>query len=120
MTVMMEELLVSDDAWISEARCRSVTLGGHLTPIEMDDFHFGQDDDKVRRTRRESAQAEARAKRLCNGDPDLLMGPCPVRYECLQSALRNREGDGVWGGLNPNERDIILIRRGERPVRTLP
>lgn len=32
---------------------------------------------------------------------------CPVREECLQFALENDEGYGVWGGLTPYERDQL-------------
>jgi hypothetical protein len=36
-------------------------------------------------------------KRVC--------GPCPVRVDCLLSAVRHREEYGVWGGLTENELD---------------
>lgn len=40
--------------------------------------------------------AEAAAKRIC--------GRCPVREECLAYALETQQPEGVWGGLNPQER----------------
>jgi hypothetical protein len=39
------------------------------------------------------------AKRVCE--------PCPVRDECLEYALDNREPFGVWGGLSTRERDTL-------------
>ena len=41
---------------------------------------------------------------------------CPVRIECLEYALRNREPHGIWGGLNEAERKA-LIRERERSTR---
>lgn len=34
--------------------------------------------------------------------------PCPVKRDCLVSALRRREPDGVWGGMTTREREIVL------------
>lgn len=39
------------------------------------------------------------AKRICRG--------CPVRAQCLQWALEQAEGSGVWGGLNSRERRAV-------------
>ncbi len=36
------------------------------------------------------------AKRICSS--------CDVRQECLESALRNDERFGIWGGLSERER----------------
>jgi WhiB family transcriptional regulator, redox-sensing transcriptional regulator len=35
---------------------------------------------------------------------------CPVRIECADYALRNREQYGVFGGLTADQRDRILAR----------
>jgi WhiB family transcriptional regulator, redox-sensing transcriptional regulator len=51
---------------------------------------------------------EGRAKAIC--------ARCPVRAECLEYAIRNREPHGIWGGLNESERKA-LIRQRERGVR---
>lgn len=33
---------------------------------------------------------------------------CPVIDDCLHGALERNEPDGVWGGLDPNERRVVL------------
>ena len=59
--------------------------------------------------RKEEKEArEAQAKTIC--------ARCPVRDECLEYALRNREPHGIWGGLNESERKS-LIRSRERGMR---
>lgn len=45
------------------------------------------------------------AKRVCRR--------CSVRDECLESALESREKYGVFGGLTPAER-LLLLRRVRR------
>ena len=32
---------------------------------------------------------------------------CPVRKECLETALRNEEPYGIWGGYTPSERHAL-------------
>lgn len=48
------------------------------------------------------ALQEHRAKAVCRS--------CPVLWECLAYALRNRVEHGVWGGLTERERRRILNR----------
>ena len=48
------------------------------------------------------------AKAICNS--------CPVQDECLDYALENKFNDGIWGGLTPNERKLLL-RNPKRRVR---
>ena len=43
------------------------------------------------------------AKRVCAG--------CDVRQRCLEHALANREGEGVWGGFTPGERRAMVPGR---------
>lgn len=38
---------------------------------------------------------------------------CPVREACLEFALVTRQDDGVWGGLEENERRRVRRRRQE-------
>jgi WhiB family redox-sensing transcriptional regulator len=40
----------------------------------------------------------------------LVCASCPLRIGCLEYALSNNEGVGIWGGLTPEE------RRGMRGV----
>lgn len=44
-------------------------------------------------------EREARAKAICR--------ECPVQADCLLKALENREKDGIWGGLNTQERGAL-------------
>jgi hypothetical protein len=37
-----------------------------------------------------------------------LCGSCPVRGDCLEFALENREGYGIWGGTTDEERADLL------------
>ncbi|MDX3586705.1 WhiB family transcriptional regulator [Streptomyces europaeiscabiei] len=46
----------------------------------------------------------ATAKRVC--------ARCPVRRECLNWALGNRQTAGVWGGMGEEERTELLRRAG--------
>ena len=56
-----------------------------------------------------SVKYEARA--LCHG-------ACPVRWECLQNALTNKEIWGVWGGVDEYEiRRALSVNRHGEPVR---
>jgi WhiB family redox-sensing transcriptional regulator len=43
-----------------------------------------------------SSGEEAEALALCD--------TCPVRAQCLEYALRNKESYGVWGGTTPEQR----------------
>ena len=36
---------------------------------------------------------------------------CPVRAQCLESAIRNRETSGIWGGTTPDERRRLIRAR---------
>lgn len=36
-----------------------------------------------------------------------ICAECPVRADCLSAAIANDERDGVWGGLNTEERDRL-------------
>jgi WhiB family redox-sensing transcriptional regulator len=43
-----------------------------------------------------SANEEVDALAIC--------ATCPVRAQCLDYAIRNRENHGIWGGTTPEER----------------
>lgn len=49
-------------------------------------------------------EARATAKKACAG--------CPVRPDCLRTAIDNDERYGVWGGLDPNERWQLTHKDG--------
>ena len=70
------------------------------------------------------------ARALCVGtDPDLFFPPgdgpaiearhicamCPVRGQCLAYAVTADESFGIWGGLDPRERESLRrqLQRGE-------
>lgn len=53
----------------------------------------------------ERGDPTAEAKAVCRA--------CPVRQQCLDHALANREKFGVWGGMS--ERERRRLRRG-RPI----
>lgn len=49
---------------------------------------------------------------LAEPEPQLpVMGPCPVRRECRDYAMRHRIVDGVWGGTDPKDRRNIRRER---------
>ncbi len=75
--------------WQYEGACRGADPATFFSP----DAERGP-----RRRRREAA-----AKALC--------AVCPVRQACLDHALAVREPYGVWGGLNINEREMIIADR---------
>ena len=43
----------------------------------------------------------------------LVCATCPVRQACLDFAILTRQDDGVWGGLDENERRRVRRRRQE-------
>jgi WhiB family redox-sensing transcriptional regulator len=53
----------------------------------------------------ETESEVATAKAIC--------AACPVREACLDFALITRQDDGVWGGLDENERRRVRRRRQE-------
>jgi hypothetical protein len=72
-------------------------------PDHADDWFLPEPHATSRRAR---AAYEREAERLC--------GPCPVRAECLELALRNeaeRASWGVWGGLAPWQRNSLVAAR---------
>ncbi len=71
-----------DTDWASEAACRG------LDPLI---FYPATDE-----------EAET-AKEIC--------AECPVRLQCLEHAIGQREHNGVWGGATERERQRIIRRR---------
>ena len=50
-----------------------------------------------------NADEEAEALSIC--------ATCPVRAQCLDYAIRNRETYGIWGGTTPEQRRRIRRER---------
>lgn len=76
--------------WQERAACRDADI----------DLFFSLDEDDQRR-----------ALEFCQG--------CPVRRECLEHAVQEREMYGIWGGMQESERRAIIrdLRRREREER---
>lgn len=72
--------------WRSHAACRDVDTAVFFPEIETE-------------------SEVAAAKAVC--------AACPVREACLEFALVTRQDDGVWGGLDENERRRVRRRRQE-------
>jgi hypothetical protein len=49
-----------------------------------------------------------------------ICGRCPVQAECLESALKSQEPWGIWGGLDPGERQKLARVRDVPSPRVLP
>ncbi|MBU6216245.1 MAG: WhiB family transcriptional regulator [Acidobacteria bacterium] len=80
---------LGDRDWQDRAACRDLTPVGFYSD-ELDDV--------------------SAAKRLCL--------TCPVRRDCLDAAVANREPAGVWGGhLFVDGRIVLQKRRRGRPPR---
>lgn len=83
-----------DGEWMRDASCRAL-------PTEVVNVVFFPPPWGERKM--DKIEREERAKAIC--------AYCVVRSECLESALRNKEPIGVWGGLNEKERkDILAVR----------
>jgi WhiB family redox-sensing transcriptional regulator len=88
---------------------------------------------RIRKLARDLSRASWMDSGLCLGDPrDLWLeragetqeaadtraaharvvcDACPVRVECLDTAIANREPAGVWGGHTPTERQSLARER---------
>jgi WhiB family redox-sensing transcriptional regulator len=71
----------------------------------LPDIFFGDLDSKVAKGQTDVAKA--------------ICATCHVRRECLATALRTNERNGIWGGLTPTERARLeapaaVVRRRER------
>jgi WhiB family redox-sensing transcriptional regulator len=87
---MPETLTTYDpDDWRLDAACRDLDTA----------IFFPESDDQA-----------VLAKSVCDS--------CPVREACLEFAIVTRQDDGVWGGLDENERRRVRRRRQEAARRT--
>lgn len=87
------------EEWVKQAACASPDVDPNLfhpTRYSTDDriggHHF--------------SPATVEAKKIC--------GACPVRLECLQYALKEPMWDGIYGGLTPRERRLLVNQTQER------
>lgn len=81
--------------WMTDALCAQFDVG---------DLFFGEGDKAT--TRRHNQLAKAVCAR------------CPVRRECLEYAITNREPFGVWGGLTEHQRRELHPGRTPADERT--
>lgn len=80
--------------WRDEAACKGKAPGIWF-PAVVPEFKDRRPSDGV--------DPYAYARSICAG--------CPVRQECLDAAVAGRELDGMWGGLDPDQRKPLLGRR---------
>jgi CRISPR/Cas system-associated exonuclease Cas4 (RecB family) len=94
-------LRLSRPTWVSRAKC------------------LGSDPDLFFPERGNANNSNANlAKAVCNGMDG--QPACPVRWQCLDLALENKEKLGIWGGKSERERKLIQRRRNDnRPVRVI-
>lgn len=78
---------LSVDSWHHRGACRGPQLAVFFPPAQFE-------------RKAERAEREQRAKAIC--------ATCPVREECLEFALSSREPHGIWGGMNENERRLVI------------
>ena len=85
--------------WTEDARC---------SKIEDPDIFFPPRDKELYK------KIASEAKVYCLGANG--KDPCPVRANCLWTAIRDDEQHGIWGGLSHRERNA-LIRKWHRNFR---
>lgn len=94
---------VDGDQWRKRAECRpenGYPLGLWDTEAPPQSFATRRAQRADRVTRQVT---EKIAKEICNTK-------CQVRLECLEFAEINDEREGIWGGLNPQERGKTPLR----------
>lgn len=83
--------IVNRELWMEDAVCR-----GEDPELWFPQREAGYTDSW-------SAKRQAQAKAICQ--------TCPVMDDCLDMALRQQIGHGVWGGKTPEERHQVLRDR---------
>lgn len=86
-----------DDEWKESAACRSMAPG-IFYPVPVGNT--------ARRWVGRSPDPYAEARAVC--------GSCPVSGECLTFGLAIRDQEGMFGGKDPHERELILRQRRNR------
>ncbi len=92
--------MIEYEHWTIEARCDG---------IKDPDIFFPPRDKVLYK------KIAAEAKTYCLGANG--KDPCPVRAQCLWSAIRDDEQHGIWGGLSHRERNA-LVRKWSRDLRS--
>jgi WhiB family redox-sensing transcriptional regulator len=77
--------------WTDEARCSG---------IENPDIFFPPRDKELYK------KIATEAKAMCLGTRG--SSPCPVRAQCLWTAIEDDEQHGIWGGLSHRERNAVV------------
>lgn len=90
MTTADVDLVPHDREWQRQARCR----------LQYSAYFFPPGDGESREDR---AAREASARSVCH--------TCPVQRACLDLALELEEPQGIWGGMNGQERRRLRRRR---------
>lgn len=88
-TLGVKEMGLAEELWQRKAACKGPQSAMFFPPA-----HFERKEDKERR--------ERSAKTICS--------QCSVRGDCLDYAIEIREPHGIWGGLNENERRVLIAR----------
>jgi len=84
-TTLNQLIALSREAWRANAACKD---------IDTNVFFIGP------------GKSPDAALAVCNR--------CEVKDECLQYALDNEEGFGIWGGLNADQRKRLRSRRNAK------
>lgn len=86
-------LPITQYAWLHDASCRD-NGDGNLA------LFFSKEKELIKL-----------AKKICFD--------CPVRHECLEEAMKNRDEAGTWGGLTESERRTARRKRVRRRMQML-
>jgi WhiB family redox-sensing transcriptional regulator len=82
--------VIAREIWQIEAACRGPQARVFFPPSYSE-------------RRDERARRELNAKAIC--------AECHVRADCLRYAIEIREQHGIWGGMNEDERKILMERQ---------
>jgi WhiB family transcriptional regulator, redox-sensing transcriptional regulator len=94
--------------WMDEAACGGKPIALWF-PCFFDENGIDiPDDGQIGLIVGDTTWAYGEARKICNA--------CPVKSECLDHALDERERYGMWGGLTPLER-LRIERRARRARR---
>lgn len=77
--------IIMPGEWVNDARCTTTGAEAWWPDTKTDPYRTGT------------------ALEICES--------CPVKAQCLQWALDNREVDGIWGGTTADERAQMLRER---------